>query len=79
MIAVLQDYYTVIMTTVLQDFYIMIMLAGLMGLCMGFSFVSLAEIVYYSALAVMDAVRRDNRVKRWKIGTGSVGVGEDMD
>ena len=67
------------MITVLQDYYLMIMLAGLMGLCMGFSFVSLAEIVYYSAFAVMDAVRRDKRGKRWKIGTGSVGGGEGMD
>ena len=67
------------MIVVLQDYYIMIMIAGLMGLCMGFSFVSLTEIVYYSALAVRDAVRRDKRDKRGKIGTGSVGGGEDMD
>ena len=78
-IAVLKDYYIVIMTTVSQDNYLMMMLAGLMGLCMGFSFVSLAEIVYYSALAVKDAVRREKREKRGEIGTVRMGDVEDMD
>ena len=76
MLAVLQDYCIMIIIAVLQDYCLMSLLAGLMGLCMGFSFVSLAEIVYYRVLAVRDAVKRE---KMGKIGTGGVGDLEDMD
>ena len=33
-------------------------ISGLMGLCMGFSFVSLAEIVYYLVLGLVMAIKK---------------------
>ena len=48
---------------------------GLMGLCMGFSFVSLAEIFYYLTLTVWSALEKERRVRK----TMEIGEVGDMD
>ena len=50
-------------------------ISGLMGLCMGFSFVSLAEIFYYLTLTVWSALEKERRVRK----TMEIGEVGDMD